>query len=51
MIDDDERRRRVWLEENAQAFAVQKAWHEQHDHPLVEIMTRPSSARRRDEPT
>ncbi|WP_306132014.1 hypothetical protein [Roseivivax marinus] len=50
MIDDDERRR-LWQKENAQAFAAQKAWHEQQDHPLAEIMTRPSSASRRDEPT
>jgi antitoxin CcdA len=33
-----------WLEQNANAFAAQAAWHERHGHPLAEIMTAPGSA-------
>ena len=35
-------RRSKWLEENAEAFAAQAAWHESHGHPLAEIMTSPA---------
>jgi antitoxin CcdA len=34
-------RRTQWLEENAQAFAAQAAWHEQHGHPLADILLAP----------
>lgn len=34
-------RRSKWLDENAEAFAAQAAWHESHGHPLTEIMTSP----------
>jgi antitoxin CcdA len=33
-----------WLEQNANAFAAQAAWHERHGHPLADIMTAPGSA-------
>ncbi len=36
-----EARRTQWLEENAQAFAAQAAWHEQHGHPLADILLAP----------
>lgn len=36
-----EARRQQWLEENAEAFAAQAAWHAAHDHPLAEIMAGP----------
>jgi antitoxin CcdA len=34
-------RRKAWLEENAEAFAAQSAWHEKHGHPAVDIMVGP----------
>lgn len=33
-----------WLQQNAEAFAAQAAWHERHGHPLADIMTTPGSA-------
>jgi antitoxin CcdA len=33
--------RRRWLEENATAFAAQAHWHEQHPHPLADIILEP----------
>ena len=36
-----EARRTRWLEENARAFAAQAAWHEQHGHPLADILLAP----------
>jgi antitoxin CcdA len=33
-----------WLQQNAEAFAAQAAWHELHGHPLADIMTAPGSA-------
>lgn len=37
-------RRRHWLEESADAFAAQAAWHEQHGHPLADILVSPGAA-------
>jgi antitoxin CcdA len=37
-------RRVQWLQQNAEAFAAQAAWHERHGHPLADIMTAPGSA-------
>jgi antitoxin CcdA len=34
-------RRRRWLEENADAFAEQAAWHARHGHPLADILASP----------
>ena len=34
-------RRRQWLEENAEAFAAQAAWHERNGHPLAAILASP----------
>ena len=33
-----------WLQQNAEAFAAQAAWHERYGHPLADIMTAPGSA-------
>lgn len=33
-----------WLQQNAEAFAAQAAWHERHGHPLADIMAAPGSA-------
>ncbi|WP_199172548.1 type II toxin-antitoxin system CcdA family antitoxin [Limnohabitans sp. 15K] len=33
-----------WLQQNAEAFAAQAAWHERHGHPLADILTSPGSA-------
>jgi len=33
-----------WLQQNAEAFAAQAAWHERRGHPLADIMTAPGSA-------
>jgi hypothetical protein len=30
-----------WLNENAAAFAAQAAWHEEHRHPLTDIISGP----------
>jgi hypothetical protein len=30
-----------WLNENAAAFAAQAAWHEEHGHPLTDIVSGP----------
>ncbi|KIC23784.1 MULTISPECIES: type II toxin-antitoxin system CcdA family antitoxin [unclassified Leisingera] len=38
-----EARRKQWLKENADAFAAQSDWHEQHGHPLADIMTAPGA--------
>lgn len=37
-------RRQAWLEENAEAFAAQAAWHEKHGHPLADILVSPMGA-------
>lgn len=34
---------RLWLEENAPAFAAQADWHARHPHPLAEILIDPRS--------
>ncbi len=39
-----EARREQWLNENADSFAAQAAWHERHGHPLAEIICAPGSA-------
>lgn len=36
-------RHRRWLEENADAFAAQAAWHEAHGHPLADILASPGA--------
>lgn len=41
-----EARRRRWLEDNAEDFAAQSAWHERHGHPLADIMVGPGKATR-----
>jgi antitoxin CcdA len=33
-----------WLQQNAEAFAAQAAWHERHGHPLADIMIAPGGA-------
>ncbi len=33
-----------WLNQNAEAFAAQAAWHERHGHPLADIMSSPGGA-------
>ncbi|WP_204114683.1 type II toxin-antitoxin system CcdA family antitoxin [Shimia biformata] len=38
-----EKRRKAWLAENADAFAAQADWHEQHGHPLAEIIAAPGA--------
>lgn len=40
----DTARRAQWLAENAGAFAAQSAWHEQHGHPLADILMTPGAA-------
>ena len=37
-------RQRLWLEENSQAFIAQSKWHEDHGHPLREIIVGPAGA-------
>ena len=37
-------RRTQWLEQNAQAFAAQAAWHERHGHPLADIISAPGGS-------
>ena len=34
-----------WLQQNAEAFAAQAAWHERHGHPLADIMSGPGGPR------
>ena len=34
-------RPRQWLNQNAEAFTAQAAWHESHGHPLAGIMMMP----------
>lgn len=36
--------RRRWLKENATAFAAQARWHEQHPHPLADLLADPGEA-------
>ncbi|HET9070012.1 MAG TPA: type II toxin-antitoxin system CcdA family antitoxin [Amaricoccus sp.] len=36
--------RSKWLEENADAFAKQAAWHERNAHPLADILVSPGKA-------
>jgi antitoxin CcdA len=33
-----------WLQQNAEAFAAQAAWHERHGHPLADIISAPGRA-------
>ena len=42
-----QKQRRQWLNENADAFAAQAAWHEQNGHPLEDILAGPGSASRK----
>ncbi|MDG3065644.1 type II toxin-antitoxin system CcdA family antitoxin [Thauera mechernichensis] len=39
-----EARRKQWLNDNADNFAAQAAWHERNGHTLAEIMCAPGSA-------
>lgn len=39
-----EARQRRWLEENAEAFNAQAAWHEENGHPLADILAGPTGA-------
>lgn len=34
-------RQSQWLEQNADAFAAQAAWHDRNGHPLADIMSGP----------
>ena len=34
---------RKWVEENAEAFAAQRKWHEEHGHPLADILAGPGA--------
>lgn len=36
-----EAKRSQWLKENEAAFAAQAKWHEDHGHPLEEVMATP----------
>jgi len=40
---------RRWLEENAAAFAAQARWHEQHPHPLADLLADPGEASSNDQ--
>ncbi|WP_420340703.1 type II toxin-antitoxin system CcdA family antitoxin [Roseibium sp.] len=37
-------KRKIWLEENADAFDAQRKWHEQNGHPLADIIAGPAGA-------
>ncbi|QEW18253.1 Post-segregation antitoxin (ccd killing mechanism protein) encoded by the F plasmid [Marinibacterium anthonyi] len=37
-----EARQRRWVEDNAEAFAAQAAWHEENGHPLADILAGPA---------
>lgn len=37
-------RRRQWVQENAETFVAQAAWHEAHGHPLADILASPGAA-------
>ncbi len=37
-------RRAQWLEENAEAFEAQAAWHERRGHPLADIISAPGGS-------
>lgn len=37
-------RRRKWLDENADAFSAQPAWHGRNGHPLADIIASPGGA-------
>lgn len=39
----DDARRKAWLEENAEAFNAQAAWHASNPHPLADIMAGPGA--------
>ena len=41
--------RRRWLDENASAFAAQARWHEQHPHPLADLLADPGEASSNDQ--
>lgn len=36
-----EARRARWLDENAEAFAMQAEWHDRNGHPLADILASP----------
>ncbi|MFD2740658.1 type II toxin-antitoxin system CcdA family antitoxin [Sulfitobacter aestuarii] len=37
-------RQQQWRTDNAAAFAAQAAWHEQHGHPLADILAGPGAS-------
>jgi antitoxin CcdA len=37
-------RHKQWINQNAEAFAAQAAWHESHGHPLADIMMVPGGS-------
>lgn len=37
-------RHKQWINQNAEAFAAQAAWHESHGHPLADIMMVPRAS-------
>ena len=37
-------RHKQWINQNAEAFAAQAAWHERHGHPLADIMMVPGGS-------
>ena len=37
-------RRQRWLNDNADAFAAQAAWHEEYGHPLADIIAGPGKS-------
>ncbi|WP_284486595.1 type II toxin-antitoxin system CcdA family antitoxin [Sedimentitalea xiamensis] len=39
-----EARRQRWLDDNAEAFAAQRDWHEQNRHPLAGIIAAPGGS-------
>ena len=43
-----ESRAEQWLDDNAQAFMAHARWHEQHGHPLADIMVGEGAASWRD---
>jgi len=40
----EQARHTQWLQENAEAFEEQAAWHERNGHPLADIMSGPGGA-------
>jgi antitoxin CcdA len=37
-------KRKIWLEENSDAFDEQRKWHEQNGHPMADIIAGPVGA-------